>query len=235
MTIFAYNLCLQFVVAGKDTQYQFQTISFAELMSFFFKGLEHEQQQFYVAADATDAFVQDVFELQGNDVWRDIETTVAIVFAHEKNREDFLKKFLARFKEREAAGGIVTNAAGEYLFIQSRRRWSFPKGGIEWQEKPEKAAIREVQEETGLQEVAISQKATPTYHTFNRKDGWMMKVTHWYRMTTTSTQILVPQQEEGITAVRWISKSEWINGTWDTYPLVRHLIEQEFVQEIIAK
>lgn len=235
MTIFAYNLCLQFVVAGKDTQYQFQTISFAELMSYFFKGLEHEQQQFYVEASTADAFVQDVFELQGNDVWRDIEASVAFVFPSEKVREEFLKKFLSRFKEKEAAGGIVTNAEGEYLFIQSRGRWSFPKGGIEWLEKPDMAAVREVQEETGLQEVLLQEAAAPTYHTFSRKDGWMMKVTHWYRMTTSSHQVLVPQQEEGITDVRWISKADWINGTWDTYPLVRHLMEQEFVREIVAK
>lgn len=232
MIVFAYNLCLKFEIEDKHTQFRFETISFGDLMGFLFKGLSHPRQQFYVEADSSDDFVQHVFELQCNDVWRSTEITISFMFRSAAEHEQFLKKLLARFRQKDAAGGLVSNAQGEYLLIFSRERWSFPKGGIEWLEEPDAAAMREVTEETGIGELRILHKMPETYHTFSRRDQWQMKVTHWYRMETTTTKSPQPQKEEGIEAVRWVSKQAWIEGEWDAYPLVRHVFEQEFTHDI---
>ncbi len=50
----------------------------------------------------------------------------------------------------QSAGGIVVRGA-EVLMIRDRYgRWTFPKGHIEAGETPREAAVREVQEETGV-------------------------------------------------------------------------------------
>jgi 8-oxo-dGTP pyrophosphatase MutT (NUDIX family) len=54
--------------------------------------------------------------------------------------------------ETLSAGGVVFRPGGQVLLLRkgSERRWCLPKGGVEEGEKPEEAARREIQEETGL-------------------------------------------------------------------------------------
>ncbi len=80
----------------------------------------------------------------------------------EKNREvkavviysdalgELWEGFQACFKVLEAAGGFVRNAKGELLVFFRRGSWDMPKGKIDPGETPEQAALREVEEETGL-------------------------------------------------------------------------------------
>ena len=108
-----------------------------------------------------------------------------------------------RFKIIEAAGGLVRNAAGEGLFIFRRGHWDLPKGKIDDGETVEAAAIREVQEETGVERLDLGAALPTTYHTYrNRKDKRVLKRTYWYEMTTTDTE-LIPQTEEDIQEARW--------------------------------
>ena len=51
---------------------------------------------------------------------------------------------------RSAGGLIVYNARLLLIATQKGKRWQLPKGHIEEGETPEQAAIREVQEETGV-------------------------------------------------------------------------------------
>jgi len=69
--------------------------------------------------------------------------------------EEMFIDFRAYFKFLEAAGGIVENAAEEILFIKRLGVWDFPKGKIEKGETAEKAAIREVEEETAVDRLEI--------------------------------------------------------------------------------
>ena len=60
-----------------------------------------------------------------------------------------------RTVEEHSAGGLVVNAAGAAALIGRRSRrgellWSFPKGHIEPGETAEQAAVREIEEETGI-------------------------------------------------------------------------------------
>ena len=54
---------------------------------------------------------------------------------------------------RFSAGVVVVNVASpavQYLLLRAYRNWDFPKGMIEPGEEPIDAALREVREETGL-------------------------------------------------------------------------------------
>lgn len=61
--------------------------------------------------------------------------------------------------EEVSAGAIVfreTRGKREYLLLKSRTGdWEFPKGGVENGEELQQAAIREVQEETGISEFRL--------------------------------------------------------------------------------
>ena len=57
-------------------------------------------------------------------------------------------------QERSAGTVIVCN--GEYLLLHYESgHWDFPKGKIEEGETPEQAALRELKEETGIEDAEI--------------------------------------------------------------------------------
>jgi 8-oxo-dGTP pyrophosphatase MutT (NUDIX family) len=64
-----------------------------------------------------------------------------------------------RAKEERSAGGVVyrmVDARPLFLLIRdSYRNWGFPKGHLEPGEPPERAALREVEEETGLGSLSL--------------------------------------------------------------------------------
>ena len=228
MKIFALNLCLDFIVRNHTSNYEFEPISFAELMGRLFKGMDFHAQQLYVKADASEGFIQEIFDLQAQSIWREIDAGITFLFDKETQQEDFLDQFWDKFRTVDAAGGLVLNEKGEYLVICHRDRWSLPKGGVEWREEPQHAAVREVMEETGLETVEVQEEMEKTYHTFKKGKRWILKTTHWYRMMADSQQTLVPQTEEQISDIRWMGKSDWIEAIPGAYPQIRYLFEQEF-------
>lgn len=146
----------------------------------------------------------------------DIEQLVTKIF---KNKIDkaFLyhpdeKEILTTLKNKipveKAAGGLVYNKKGEILFIFRNRKWDLPKGGIEKNEKKKEAAIREVEEETGVSELKIIEKLEKTYHIFNRNGKFKLKVTHWYKMESSFDGIPNPQTEEGIEKAVWVKPED---------------------------
>jgi len=230
MKIFALNLCLSFEVKDPNQNFEFPVISFEELMGLLFKGSELEGKVFYVDGTSEENLLDHVFDLQGNEVFRDLNLTVVFTFKSEVQREQFLEKFQDLFTLRDAAGGLVINEKGEYLCILNRAKWTLPKGGVEWLEPIEDAAVREVKEETGVKEVKVLQAITPSYHTFRRKRKWVFKTTHWFKMESSSKETLVPQKEENIDEVKWLSKEEWLKVSDQSYPLVRHIFQEEFAK-----
>jgi 8-oxo-dGTP pyrophosphatase MutT (NUDIX family) len=132
--------------------------------------------------------------------------------------------FQACFKVLEAAGGYVENAQNELLVFYRRGSWDMPKGKIDPGETPEQAAVREVQEETGLVHVTLGAFLTHTYHTYEQKGKRILKKTWWYRMQTTDTQ-LVPQTEEDIEEILWVAPKTWLASGVLVYPNIREVIE----------
>ena len=133
--------------------------------------------------------------------------------------------FKSCFKVLEAAGGYVINGQKELLVFFRRGSWDMPKGKIDDGETPEQAAVREVQEETGLEQVILGDFLTHTYHTYEHKDKRILKITWWYRMQTTDTQV-VPQTEEDIEEIRWVAPKNWLESEVLVYGNIRDVILQ---------
>jgi 8-oxo-dGTP pyrophosphatase MutT (NUDIX family) len=122
--------------------------------------------------------------------------------------EGMFADFCAHFKYLEAAGGLVENSFGATLFIKRLGVWDFPKGKIEKGELTEEAALREVEEETGVTMPEIKYELPSTFHIYCYKEKWILKKTYWYSMKTTFDGVLIPQTEEDIELVEWHKKRE---------------------------
>jgi len=114
------------------------------------------------------------------------------------------------FTNIEAAGGIVKNDENKILFIYRLGKWDLPKGKLEPNESLEHAAVREVEEETGIENLKLQNFIGSTYHTYKERENnaQILKTTFWYLMKSTDSKELIPQTEEGITKVEWKSKDE---------------------------
>jgi 8-oxo-dGTP pyrophosphatase MutT (NUDIX family) len=114
--------------------------------------------------------------------------------------------FCSEFDLVVAAGGLVRNPNDEYLLIYRRGKWDLPKGKLDYDELPEHAAIREVEEETGIGQLEIKSLITISFYIYTEKKTRKLKKTHWYLMETTSTVTPQPQIEEDIQEARWMDK-----------------------------
>lgn len=113
----------------------------------------------------------------------------------------------ARARQETSAGGVVYRMAdGRPLFLlirDSYRNWGFPKGHLEENEPPERAAVREVEEETGLTGLAVRGPIESIDWYFRFRGRLIHKVCHFYLMESRVAKTS-PQREEGITACRWL-------------------------------
>lgn len=124
----------------------------------------------------------------------------------------------------KAAGGIVKNESNQCLFIFRNGKWDLPKGKIEEDENSRAAAIREVEEECGINIDALGEKIGNTYHTYEMDGARIIKKTAWYWMKSSKKRKLVPQLEEGISDVRWLAKKDLTLVRENTYPLIKDLL-----------
>ncbi len=111
----------------------------------------------------------------------------------------------------ESAGGLVINHFHHVLLMFKRGKWDMPKGRIENRDHREESALREVEEETGLDrsKLAIQGKLPSTWHTTSHQNTKYLKKTHWYLMQYDGDDDDTnPQVEEGIIECRWIHLSD---------------------------
>lgn len=118
--------------------------------------------------------------------------------------ETVMEQVKSHFTEFVAAGGLITNATGEVLLMFRRGKWDMPKGKQDEGESLEACALREVQEETGLQNIRLGHLITETWHYYSLKEKRILKHSYWYRMYFTGTELTVPQIEEDIVDIQWI-------------------------------
>lgn len=108
-----------------------------------------------------------------------------------------------------AAGGVVIDADAELprVLLVHRPRyddWSFPKGKLDPAETFEQAAIREVEEETGLKCRIIRELATMRYEYQTRNKGKLKpKAVRYFLMERVSGKIRVPGEE--VDRASWLS------------------------------
>lgn len=125
------------------------------------------------------------------------------VILYHDNPKKLLKDLESLFVVVKAAGGVVKNEEGKLLLIFRRGFWDLPKGKIDKGEKKKQAALREVNEETGVIDLKLKDKLITTRHTYKFKDGRRaMKKTYWYMMEAPQ-QDLTPQAEEDIELAEW--------------------------------
>jgi len=127
----------------------------------------------------------------------------------------------------EAAGGLVKNENGDYLFIYRNDKWDLPKGKIEKDEKVKQAAVREVEEECGIKVSKLKSKICKTYHVYVYKGEVVLKKTHWFDMESVGQLKLKPQKEEGITDVRWFQKKHIEPIVANTFPSIMDVLVKE--------
>ena len=136
------------------------------------------------------------------------------------------KKIISDLKIIYAAGGVVRNGEGDYLFIHRLGKWDLPKGKVDEGEKMREAAVREVEEECGIKVDYLGEKIQTTYHTYIMRGKFVLKQTKWYDMGVNKVPELIPQTEEDITEAVWLNKKDLKKVRENTYPLILDILEK---------
>lgn len=176
--------------------------------------------------EKTNFFIWDDFDLQKylNECILNVSSNI---YLYHSDLEILWKEFKNSFTLIEAGGGIVFNSDKEILFIYRNNKWDLPKGKVEENESFPKTAIREVQEECGIENIEIEKFVMCTYHIYTENDQEILKISHWYKMQSLDEKnlILKPQIEEGITKVVWKDTNDIQKALQNTYPNIKILLE----------
>ena len=150
----------------------------------------------------------------------EISTTLSHIYIPTDNIEDTYRKVCAEFLEVNAGGGLVENRRGDVLLISRNGLWDLPKGHQDPGEEISVTALREVQEETGIEELILKDLICITDHCYKRDGIWHLKHTWWYAMLDNKPIDLTPQREEDISKAAWVAKSSLPPFLQNTYPSI---------------
>ncbi|MES2812766.1 MAG: NUDIX domain-containing protein [Bacteroidota bacterium] len=148
-------------------------------------------------------------------------------YLYHPDEKEILNTLKTKIKVNHAGGGLVYNKKGEVLFIFRGGKWDLPKGGMNKNEDIEDTAMREVEEETGVNGLKITQKLQKTYHIFKRSGKYRLKVTQWFEMHTDFEGTPVGQIEEGIEKVAWLNPEQIEDALKNSYENIKLLFEEE--------
>jgi len=114
-------------------------------------------------------------------------------------------------REEVSAGGIVfrRSAGGVHFLLirDSYRNWGLPKGHVEEGESPDVAAMREVEEETGLGGLTLTAPVDVIDWHFRFRGRLVHKICHFFLIEAARGDAR-PLRTEGITACRWLEFTE---------------------------
>lgn len=116
------------------------------------------------------------------------------------------------YRSRPGAYAIVTNHKGKLLVISVRGRYHLPGGGLDKNEDPIAAVIREVEEETGYK-IAVVEKVGEANQFLQTSDiGHINKLGKYFRC-----RILIgfprSAQKEKDHYVRWIDQRKFLSSS----------------------
>jgi 8-oxo-dGTP pyrophosphatase MutT (NUDIX family) len=148
-------------------------------------------------------------------------------YLYHADEKEIIKKLKEKIPVNKAGGGLVYNKKGEALFILRNGKWDLPKGGLNKSEEIEDAAIREVEEETGVNQLKITNKLQKTYHIFKRNGKYKLKITQWFEMHTDFDGETIGQAEEGIEKVAWLNPAQIEEALKNSYENIKLLFEEE--------
>lgn len=153
-------------------------------------------------------------------------TSFDAIILHSSNLDEMWDHFQSIYKIIEASGGVVVNDKKDVLMIYRLGFWDLPKGKIELGESKKEAAIREVQEETGIDKVYLQEFIHTTYHTYSNKKGKrILKISYWYTMETTESE-LIPQEEEGIEKAVFTNLESFFSEPKEIYGNILDVLEK---------
>ena len=183
--------------------------------------IENKPIEFRINSQTTDVLNMDM-------VWQRIESFInntEQLLTVELKAEDQFFKIFKKYKLIEASGGLVEKD-GKYLFIKRNGFWDIPKGKLEGDESPEEGGAREVEEECGIPLPKIERHLINTWHTYTFKGKNVLKKTYWYLMKEGDViDNLVPQEEEGITEVKFFGREDFPLIKSNTYLSIIEVIE----------
>ena len=146
-------------------------------------------------------------------------------YLYHPDEKEIMKVLKTKIPVNKAGGGLVYNKNGEVLFIFRNGKWDLPKGGTDKGEEIEDTAMREVEEETGVNGLSISKKLQKTYHIFKRNGVYKLKITHWFEMHSNYEGIPIVQAEEGIEKVEWKNPEQIKEALKNSYENIKLLFE----------
>ena len=132
-----------------------------------------------------------------------------------------------RARIERSSGGVVARrieGAVHFLLIKDPYgKWGLPKGHLEGEESSEQAAVREVGEETGLDELAVGPSLWTIDWYFRLKGDLIHKFCEYFLMASRHGDAR-PEVEGGITECVWLPVSEAIPRV--AYDNARHVVER---------
>lgn len=143
-----------------------------------------------------------------------------------EDEEVTFRKFAKPYQRISAAGGLVYNEKGELLLILRQGKWDLPKGKVDKGETVEEAAVREVEEECGIDKLVLGEPVKKTYHTYFLDQQRVLKTTHWFKMTAVEYAAMSPQLEENITDLKWFDPKTLDIEALNTYTSIRELLRE---------
>lgn len=122
-------------------------------------------------------------------------------------------------RKHEVSAGVVVFRGDQVLVIKNRfGEWVLPKGKVEPGETPEAAALREVEEETGVRAEILRPAGTSEYTYISEHTGEPVdKVVYWFLGREAGAPVgggpgegagPTPQREEGISAACFVPWQE---------------------------
>jgi len=150
------------------------------------------------------------------------------IVVHHADASACFDDFKSLYKKIDAAGGLVFKSPKKkkILLIHRRGYYDLPKGKVDPGENNKAAALREVEEETGLKKIKLGKKIMITYHTYRDRDNKrILKRTHWFKMTTKQKK-LVPQLEEDIKMAFWIKPKKFLSVQRQVYGNILDVIHK---------
>ena len=152
--------------------------------------------------------------------------TLQRVYLPTEDIEETYRRICNEFLEVNAGGGLVSNKRGDFLLISRNGMWDLPKGHQDPGEDIRMTALREVQEETGIDQLESRGLICITDHCYKRNDIWHLKHTWWYDMLYTDPTDLTPQTEEDISKAAWVAKSSLPPYLLNTYPSILEVFKE---------
>ena len=156
----------------------------------------------------------------------EISDSLHRVYIPTEDVEETYRTICAEFREVNAGGGLVSNRRGDFLLISRNGMWDLPKGHQAPGEEISVTALREVEEETGIEHLLLGDLICITDHCYRRDGIWHLKHTWWYNMLHTDPADLTPQREEDISKAAWVAKSSLPPFLQNTYPSISEVFRE---------